>query len=181
MTMLKRAYCFIILNEGTIKMANASLTRYTSIAGAAVALSLSFGAGPAWSNTQLGMLKCDTSIGIGEILVRKQTMTCVFTHTDGKKENYTGTVHQYGVEIGMVKEGHLAWAVFAATPAKGAGLLAGKYGGVDASVAAGIGLGADILVGGTGESFSLQPLAVEGEPGVGIAAGVEQIELIASN
>ena len=81
----------------------------------------------------------------------------------------------------MVKEGHLAWAVFAASPASGAGVLAGKYGGVDASVAAGIGLGADVLVGGTGKAFSLQPFAVEGEPGIGIAAGVEQIELKVSN
>ena len=59
--------------------------------------------------------------------------------------------------------------------------LAGKYGGVDAAAAAGIGLGADVLVGGTGEAFSLQPLAVEGEPGIGIAAGAEQVELIAAN
>ena len=160
-------------------MANTSLfRRLAPLAGAALALS--FG-GSAWSNTQIGMLKCDTSIGIGEILVRKQTMTCTFTHTDGKTEKYAGTIHQYGVEIGMVKEGHLAWAVFAASPASGPGLLAGKYGGVDASVAAGIGLGADVLVGGTGKALSLQPLAVEGEPGIGIAAGVEQIELTASN
>jgi hypothetical protein len=160
-------------------MANTSLIRRLApLAGAALALSF---AGPAWSATQLGMLKCDTSIGIGEILVRKQTMACTFTHSNGQTEKYTGTIHQYGVEIGMVKEGHLAWAVFAASPATGTGLLAGKYGGVDASVAVGIGLGADVLVGGTGKAFSLQPLAVEGEPGIGIAAGVEQIELTASN
>ena len=157
------------------------IRRLAPLAGIALASFSIPAVGPAWSATQLGLLKCDTSIGIGEILVRKQTMTCVFTHSDGKSENYTGTVHQYGVEIGMVKEGHLAWAVFAASPASGAGLLAGKYGGVDASVAAGIGLGADVLVGGTGKAFSLQPFAVEGEPGIGIAAGVEQIELKASN
>jgi hypothetical protein len=160
-------------------MANALLIRRLALlAGAASALSI---AGPAWSNTQLGMLRCDTSIGIGEILVRKQKMACTFTHTNGQIENYTGTIHQYGVEIGMVKEGHLAWAVFAGSPASGTGLLAGKYGGVDASAAVGIGLGADVLVGGTGKALSLQPLAVEGEPGIGIAAGVEQIELVASN
>lgn len=160
-------------------MANARLMqRLAPLAGVVLALMI---AGPAWSKTQIGMLRCDTSIGIGEILVRKQTMKCVFTHADGKTENYTGKVHQYGVEIGMVKEGHLAWAVFAVSPSSGAGALAGKYGGVDASVAAGIGLGADILVGGTGEAFSLQPLAVEGEPGIGIAAGVEQVELVAAN
>ena len=156
------------------------IRRLAPLAGIAL-VSFSIPAVPAWSAAQLGLLKCDTSIGIGEILVRKQTMTCIFIHSDGKSENYTGTVHQYGVEIGMVKEGHLAWAVFAVSPASGAGLLAGKYGGVDASVAAGIGLGADVLVGGTGKAFSLQPFAVEGEPGIGIAAGVEQIELKVSN
>jgi hypothetical protein len=164
-------------------MAKISLTRRAApIAGVALAVIYAgFATGPAWSNTQIGMLKCDTSIGIGQILVRKQTMTCVFTHTDGKTENYSGTIHQYGVEIGMVKEGHLAWAVVAGSPATGTGLLAGKYAGVDASVAAGLGLGVDVLVGGTGKALSLQPIAVEGEPGIGIAAGVEQIELIASN
>ncbi|MEQ1942310.1 DUF992 domain-containing protein [Mesorhizobium sp. VNQ89] len=148
------------------------------VAGVATALSF---ASPAWSNAQVGMLKCDTSIGIGEILVRKQTMTCVFTHTNGTVENYSGTVSQFGIEIGSVEEGHLIWAVFAGSPVSGTGLLAGKYAGVDASVAAGLGLGADVLVGGTGESLSLQPLAVDGEPGVGIAAGVEKIELFATN
>jgi len=160
-------------------MAHTSLIRRLApFAGAALALSF---AGQALANTQRGLLKCDTSIGIGEILMRKQTMTCVFTHTNGKTENYTGKVHQFGVELGEVKEGHLAWAVFAATPVTGTGLLAGKYAGVDASVAAGIGLGADVLVGGTGDAFSLQPFAIEGEPGISIAAGVEQVELTASN
>ena len=164
-------------------MVNASITRRLApLAGVALAFSFALSStGPAWSKTQIGLLRCDTSIGIGEILVRKQTMSCTFTHTDGKTEKYTGTVHQYGVEIGMVKEGHLAWAVFAVSPASGTGQLAGKYGGVSASVAAGIGLGADVLVGGTGEALSLQPIAVQGEPGIGIAAGVEQIALTAAN
>ena len=164
-------------------MANTSIIRRLApLAGVALAFSFALSsAGPAWSKSQIGLLRCDTSIGIGEILVRKQTMSCTFTHTDGKTEKYTGTVHQYGVEIGMVKEGHLAWAVFAVSPTSGTGLLAGKYGGVSASVAAGIGLGADVLVGGTGEALSLQPIAVQGEPGIGIAAGVEQIALTAAN
>jgi hypothetical protein len=154
------------------------LRRFAPLAGAAIVLAV---AGPAFANTQIGILKCDTSIGIGEIIQRKQTMTCVFTRTDGGTENYTGKIHQYGVAIGMVKEGHLAWAVIAATPASGSGLLAGKYAGVEASVAAGLGLGADVLVGGTGDALSLQPIALEAEPGLNIAAGVEQVELKTAN
>ena len=65
--------------------------------------------------------------------------------------------------------------------AKDNGLLTGKYDGVDAEAAAGLGLGADVLLGGTEKAFALQPLAVEGETGINIAAGVEQIELTAAN
>ena len=154
------------------------IRRLAPLAGIALAVSV---ASPAWSASQIGLLKCDTSIGIGEILVRKQTMTCVFTHSNGQIENYTGTIHQYGVEIGMVEQGHLAWEVIAATANVAPGALAGKYGGVDASVAAGLGLGADALVGGTGEAFSLQPFAVDAEPGLNIAAGVEGVTLVPAN
>jgi hypothetical protein len=150
--------------------------RIAPLAGVVIALSV---AAPAWSKAQIGILKCDTSIGIGEILVRKQTMTCVFTHNDGRTENYTGSVREYGLEVGSVKEGHLAWAVVAGTPLKGTGLLAGKYAGATASVAAGLGLGADVLVGSTGDTLALQPIAVEGLSGISLSAGVEQLELVA--
>ena len=137
---------------------------------------------PAWAvNAQVGILKCDTSTGIGEIITRKQTMTCVFTKNDGTKENYTGSINEFGIELGDVKEGHLIWAVVSGSAAKDNGLLTGKYDGADAEAAAGLGLGADVLLGGTEKAFALQPLAVEGETGINIAAGVEQIELTAAN
>jgi acyl CoA:acetate/3-ketoacid CoA transferase alpha subunit len=154
-----------------------ALKRIAPVAGVVVALTVAV---PAWSKTQIGILNCDTSIGIGKILMRKQTMTCVFTHSNGKTENYTGTVREYGLEVGMVKEGHLAWAVVAGTPMKGTGLLAGKYAGATASVAAGLGLGADVLVGSTGDTLALQPVAVEGLSGISLSAGVEQLELVAA-
>jgi hypothetical protein len=121
-----------------------ALKRIAPVAGVVVALTVAV---PAWSKTQIGILNCDTSIGIGKILMRKQTMTCVFTHSNGKdRELLPAPVREYGLEVGMVKEGHLAWAVVAGTPMKGTGLLAGKYAGATASVAAGLGLGADVLV-----------------------------------
>lgn len=153
--------------------------RTAPLAAAAILLAATI---PAWSvNAQVGILQCDTSIGIGEILARKQTMTCVFTRSDGTVENYTGTIHQYGIELGELKEAHLVWAVVSGSLAEENGLLSGKYDGVHAEVAAGFGLGADILVGGTEKAFALQPLAVEGQTGINIAAGVEQVELSATN
>ena len=152
---------------------------FTSFAGAALMLCA---VAPAWSVTaQIGVLKCDTSIGIGEIFTRKQTMTCVFTRNDGTVDNYSGTVHQFGIELGEVKEGHLVWAVLSGSTSSENGLLSGKYVGAEADVAAGFGGGADILVGGTKHAFALQPLAVQGETGINVAAGVEQVELTATN
>ncbi|MCX7304153.1 MAG: DUF992 domain-containing protein [Hyphomicrobiales bacterium] len=150
-----------------------------SLAGVALSISV---AAQAWAATaQVGVLKCDTSIGIGEILIRKQTMTCVFTRNDGTTETYSGTIHEYGVELGEIKEAHLIWAVISGSTKSVNGLLSGKYTGVSADVAAGFGAGADLLVGGTEMAFALQPLAVDGETGINIAAGVAQVELAATN
>ena len=47
-----------------------------------------------------------------------------------------------------------------------------------AEATAGAGLGANLLVGGTGRSFSLQPLSVQGQTGLNFAAGVTTLTLI---
>ncbi len=162
----------------TLRMKRNCFTPFAALTGATFLLL----AAPAWSvSAQVGVLKCDTSIGIGEIFTRKQSMTCVFTRNDGMIENYTGTIHQYGLEVGEIKEGHLVWAVLSGSTSSQNGLLSGKYAGAEADIAAGFGGGADLLVGGTQHAFALQPLAVEGETGINVAAGVEQIELTATN
>jgi hypothetical protein len=59
------------------------------------------------------------------------------------------------------------------------GALAGDYVGADASVSAGAraGAGANALVGGFDRSFILQPLSVEVQSGVALAAGVTSLSL----
>jgi uncharacterized protein DUF992 len=128
--------------------------------------------------TQVGLLSCDLSAGIGLILIEKQSMTCTFRRTGGGTvERYTGTINEYGIELGGVARGHLVWAVAAETQGIPAGALAGTYAGVAADAAFGPGAGASVLIGGTGRAFSLQPISVEGEVGINIAAGVRTIEL----
>ncbi len=56
--------------------------------------------------------------------------------------------------------------------AAGAWALAGRYVGAKASAAAGLGTGAQFLIGGGEKSFTLQPLALEGGTGLGTAGGV---------
>jgi hypothetical protein len=127
---------------------------------------------------QVGLLSCDVSAGIGLILMQRQSMTCTFRRTGSSSvERYTGTINEYGVELGGVEKGHLVWAVAAATQGIPAGALGGTYAGVAADAAFGPGIGASVLVGGTGRAFSLQPISVEGELGINIAAGVRTLNL----
>ncbi len=131
----------------------------------------------AQSNSQVGVLSCDVSGGIGMILVQKQTMNCTFRQNNGVVERYVGQIAEYGVALGGVQAGHLVWGVLAATQGLPAGALAGTYAGVGAQATAGVGVGANVLVGGTGRAFSLQPVSIEGQVGVNIAAGVTTVTL----
>jgi Protein of unknown function (DUF992) len=45
------------------------------------------------------------------------------------------------------------------------------------SAAIGIGVGGNVLLGGSNNSIALQPLSVKGEVGLSIAAGLESLEL----
>ena len=134
---------------------------------------------PAQNATQIGRLSCDVSAGVGFILVQKQTLRCLFTPTNGgAPQPYLGRIDEFGVALGAVSEGHLIWGVIA--PASGVpyGALSGTYTGVGAEATAGVGLGANVLVGGTGRAFSLQPVSVEGQTGLNIAGGVTTVTLL---
>jgi hypothetical protein len=140
-------------------------------------------ASPASAQTmgKVGALSCDVSAGIGMIIMEKQTMICTFTpNKPGQPERYTGKIDEYGVAIGEVAAGRLVWAVIAAASGVPHGALAGTYAGAGADAAVGAGLGANILMGGSGRAFSLQPLSVEGEVGVNIAAGVTTVTLVSA-
>ena len=57
------------------------------------------------------------------------------------------------------------------------GSLAGHYGGATASVALGVGAGANVLVGGFKTSIALQPVSIEGQNGLNVAAGIAELTL----
>ncbi len=129
---------------------------------------------------RIGILSCDVSKGVGEILARKQSLNCQFRPDSGQVETYTGSVDEYGIEIGKVDQGHLIWGVASALRGVPQGALAGKYVGVGAGASLGVGGGANALVGGSNQSFSLQPLSVDGETGINIATGVIRVTLTAA-
>ena len=126
----------------------------------------------AQDNLKVGALRCEVSAGLGLIIMSSKEMECVFTSTEGYSEHYFGTIRKFGLDIGVTNRGILAWRVL--SPMKGSqhGALAGDYVGVAASATVAAGVGANALVGGFGRSVTLQPLSVEAQTGVALAAGV---------
>jgi hypothetical protein len=152
-----------------------------SIALLAAATALAATAASAQTGSKIGALTCDVSAGVGMIIMQKQTMVCTFTPDKaGPIDRYTGKIDEYGVALGEVNAGRLVWAVVAASSGLPHGALAGTYAGVGADASAGAGVGANVLVGGSGRAFSLQPLSVEGEVGINIAAGVTTVTLVSA-
>ncbi len=134
---------------------------------------------PAQSTAQVGTLSCDVSAGVGMILTQKQTMTCLFTPSNGgQPEPYLGRIDEFGVALGAVSQGRLIWGVIAPASGIPRGALSGTYTGVGAQASAGAGVGANVLVGGTGRAFSLQPVSIEGQTGLNIAGGVTTVTLL---
>jgi len=139
---------------------------------------------PASANTTVraGTLECDISAGIGLIFVEKQSMTCTFKPANGGPPDfYNGKIEEVGITLGATAGGAMVWAVLAAQHSDPQGALAGTYAGLTANASIGIGGGANVLVGGTGRSFVLQPVSLEGQVGINVAGGVTTITLKSAN
>ena len=123
-----------------------------------------------------GSLTCNVAGGTGFVFGSSKELDCILARPNGTAERYTGTVKKYGVDIGFTKQGHIVWLVFA--PGQVAnGALAGDYVGPTASASVGVGVGANVLIGGGSKQISLQPVSVEGNVGVNVAAGLAEVTL----
>ena len=92
-------------------------------------------------------------------------------------ENYLGDITTIGLDVGVTGGGVMAWAVFMPTRGSQYGALAGSYGGVSGDLSLGVGVGGNILVGGSDRSVTLQPFSVEGNTGVNLAIGASGMVL----
>jgi hypothetical protein len=143
------------------------------------ALALVF-AQPTFAQTQptrVGGLTCDTGPRVGLLIGSRQRMNCVFRSNTGEQYHYSGRITRLGLDVGITGGGRLFWAVFAPTSHVGPGALRGTYVGAGGSASLGLGLGANVLVGGSHRTISLQPLSVEGQFGVNLALGVAGLTL----
>jgi hypothetical protein len=127
--------------------------------------------------TRAGLLTCDVSAGLGLILGSQKELSCAFAPEGaGRREEYDGTITKFGLDVGIIGGGVMMWAVSTRTAA-GPGALAGDYVGVSGEASVGTGLGANILVGGSNRSVTLQPLSVQGQIGLNFAVGVAALHL----
>ena len=124
-----------------------------------------------------GTLTCDISGGIGLIITSHKDVACIFTPSQpGPREVYVGGIDKFGLDLGATTGGEMVWAVYAPTTRR-FGALAGQYGGASAEATVGAGLGANVLVGGSDRTVALQPLSVQGQAGLNVAAGVAELTL----
>jgi len=122
-----------------------------------------------------GTLTCDISGGIGLIITSHKDVTCTPSQP-GPREVYVGGINKFGLDLGATAGGEMVWAVYAPTTRR-FGALAGQYSGASAEATVGAGLGANVLVGGSDRTIALQPVSVQGQAGLNVAAGVAELTL----
>jgi hypothetical protein len=156
------------------------MRRLIILAGiAAATLAASFAGANAQpvDRVQVGVLECRGGASIGFIVGSVTNLGCVLRIDGFAEDRYVATIRKVGVDLGITQETALAWGVFAPTRRLGPGDLSGNYAGAQGSASIGVGAGGNVLVGGSNNSIALQPLSLQGQVGLNVAAGLESLEL----
>ena len=124
-----------------------------------------------------GILQCQGGQNVGFVVGSVTSLECVFQSEGRRPEPYVATIHRLGLDLGVTQLTRLSWAVNAPTNRVGRGDLSGNYGGVGANASVGVGGGGNFLVGGPANSYALQPISVQGQTGLNVAAGIAGLEL----
>jgi Protein of unknown function (DUF992) len=124
-----------------------------------------------------GILQCQGGQNVGFVVGSVTSLECVFRSDGRRPEPYLAKVQRIGLDLGVTAQTQLSWAVNAPNTRLGRGELAGSYGGVGANASIGIGGGGNFLIGGPANAYALQPLSVQGQTGLNVAAGIAGLEL----
>jgi len=147
------------------------------VGAVAIVLAIAWAEPAAAQQIRAGLLTCDVSAGLGFIIGSKKQISCAFApEGPGRREDYDGSITKFGLDLGVTGGGVMVWAVFTETVA-GPGFLAGEYVGATGEATLGAGVSANVLVGGSNRTVTLQPLSVGGQIGVNLAVGVAALYL----
>jgi hypothetical protein len=151
--------------------------RLSTFTIAIAALACSIASANAMPPVRAGILQCEGGQNVGYVVGSTTSLQCVFQSEGRRPEPYIATVRRFGLDLGITDQTQLSWAVNAPSTRVGYGDLAGNYGGVGANASVGIGGGGNFLVGGPANAYALQPISLQGQTGLNVAAGVASIEL----
>ncbi len=127
----------------------------------------------AQDRVEVGMLECrgsTTSFIVGSVT----DLSCGFRPAGGgPAEPYHATMRRAGVDLGFNQQIVVAWAVWAPIARPAALGSERQLRAVrQASATVGVGVGANALIGGSGNTIALQPLSGQAQTGLSVAAGV---------
>ena len=128
----------------------------------------------------IGTLTCNVASGYGFVFGSSRALNCTYAGPGPRYEHYVGNISKFGVDIGYTQGGVIIWTVVSPTAALVPGALAGNYVGATASATVGVGVGANALIGGFNNQITLQPLSIEANRGLNVAAGIGAISLSAA-
>ena len=151
--------------------------RFTTFGIAIAALVAPIASADAAPPVRAGVLQCQGGQNVGYVVGSVTSLECVFQSEGRRPEPYLATIHRLGLDLGVTEMTRLAWAVNAPTNRVGRGDLSGNYGGVGANASVGVGGGGNFLVGGPGNAYALQPISVQGQTGLNVAAGIAGLDL----
>ena len=130
------------------------------------------------ASVEVGRLACDVAGGAGFVFGSSKSMTCTFHRSGHVNETYHGEINKVGIDIGVTEDTHIEWLVFAANASDYShGALKGNYFGASGEATIGVGLGGNVLVGGSRDSFALQPFSVQAQTGLNLAVGLAGLTL----
>lgn len=145
---------------------------------AAIGMAMPANEASAAVGVKIGVLDCRVSAGVGMVVTSNKALSCVYDPAGGGAgERYEGEIRKFGIDIGATGEGRVIWAVFAPSSDVRAGALAGTYAGASGEATVGVGAGAHALIGGFNRSITLQPLSVQGQTGLNVAAAITRLTL----
>ena len=151
--------------------------RLSTLTIAVTSLVASIAGANAMPPVRAGILQCEGGQNVGYVVGSTTSLQCVFQSEGRRPEPYIATLRRLGLDLGITDQTKLTWAVNAPNTRVGRGDLAGNYGGVGANASIGIGGGGNFLVGGPANAYALQPISLQGQTGLNVAAGVASIEL----
>ena len=129
------------------------------------------------ARVRIGVLECRGGASIGFVVGSVTNLGCVLRVEGLPEDRYIATIRKVGLDLGITQETALAWGVFTPVAQLAPGDLTGTYAGAQGSASLGVGVGGNVLVGGSNNTIALQPLSVQGSVGLNIAAGLESLEL----